>query len=389
VHVLFDVRGAQTDFHPERGIPRYIAGHVAALAEAPQITRLECLIEPGLSVPPAIERAASRLVMTTDVETLAEGPLIFHLGSIFETDWAYDDLVLPPLRRPEVTVATTFYDALPVVNPETFVAWTCEPWYRRWCQYRADVIRLSDVVLAISQFAAAEAIRTLEIPPERMHVIGSGLTPIEPASPDALRVAASQVQAPYVLYSGGTEHPRKNLPTLIAAFSQLPAHVIETHQLVIASRIDDSIRAILTRKAEAAGVAEQLVFTGYVPDDVLWGLYRDCACFVYPSLYEGLGLPIVEAMACGAPVIASSTTGCGDTLGFEDAEFDPTDSGDVARRLERVLTDEAFARALRAHGSRRAAGHAWSGVAERTVAAYSRALGASGSTAAPQATSLR
>ena len=143
---------------------------------------------------------------------------------------------------------------------------------------------------------------------------------------------------------------------------------------MIATRVSDAVRAELAGVARRAGVGDDLVITGYVSDGDLAALYRSCTCMVYPSLYEGFGLPIVEAMSHGAPVVGSATTSCGEILEHPQARFDPTDEAEIAAVLERVLASESLRGELRRYGLARALDFTWEAVAARTVAACRAAL---------------
>ena len=121
------------------------------------------------------------------------------------------------------------------------------------------------------------------------------------------------------------------------------------------------------------------MITGFVSDDELAALYRSCVCMVYPSLHEGFGLPIVEAMSHGAPVVASSTTSCGEIHEHPSGRFDPSDEVDMAAVLERALVSEGLRQELRAYGLARARDFTWEAVAERTLAACRSAVADEGS----------
>jgi len=372
MRVIYDVRGAQTLHHPERGIPRYIGSSFAALARRADMAELHALIDGELAVPARIAEAiaSSRLVTVDELPRALEGAdsVIHHIGSTFELDWTRPQLVPSVLDDPRVTRVATVFDALPVTMPETFVPWTREPWYARLLRYRADVICTADLVLCISDFSAAEAVRALEVDERRVRVVGIGVPP--PVPDDMAPVGLPGLESRFVLYSGGAEHPRKNIDRLVRAFGLLDERLRRTHQLVIASRMRPEVRALLLEEARAIGVQDRVLFTGFIEDAVLARLYARCACFVYPSPYEGFGLPIAEAMSHGAPVIASATTACRDVVGDPRATFDPEDEADIARVLGRVLSDPALAEELAAAGQEWARRYTWGNVAEAVVSAY-------------------
>jgi glycosyltransferase involved in cell wall biosynthesis len=377
MRVIYDVRGAQTPHHPERGIPRYIVSSFAALARHSGVAEVSALVDDGLPVPAGISDATppEHVVALDGLSRVLLGAesVIHHVGSTFELDWTRRQLVPPVLDDPRVIRAVTVFDALPVTMPETFLPWTREPWYARLWRYRADVIRTADLVLCISDFSAAEAVRAFEVDERRVRVVGIGVP--APAPDDGAPIGLPGLEARFVLYSGGAEHPRKNIDRLVKAFGRLADPLRRSHQLVVASRIRPEVRARLLETAAAAGVQDRLLFTGLVEDEVLARLYARCACFVYPSLYEGFGLPIAEAMSNGAPVIASATTACGEVVGDPRATFDPQDEADIARVLERVLREPGLAGELAANGPAAARRYTWEGVADALVAAYGEFAG--------------
>jgi glycosyltransferase involved in cell wall biosynthesis len=160
---------------------------------------------------------------------------------------------------------------------------------------------------------------------------------------------------------------RKNFQGLFRAWSRLPAAVREAWQLVMVCSMDDPTRNHLVHLAREAGIESRLLLTGYVPDPVLRSLYQTADLFVFPSLYEGYGLPVAEALASGARVIGSSTSSVGELLAPE-ARFDPGSDDDIAGAIERALTDDAT-RGLLDEQSRRPLPD-WSTVGARVADAY-------------------
>lgn len=380
LRVIYDVRGAQTPFHPERGLPRYIVNHFRGLAETQQVSSLRALVDPGRPVPDAIAGAVgSQSIIPFDALDAGElngEPLVHHIGSVFEFDWTHRQLLPPALAGPNVLRVVTLFDAVPLVCRQTFLRWSHDPWYGRLCRYRADVVRIADLALCISDFAAQEGMRHFGLDKRRIRVIGAA-APAEAAGASSGVSDGEEVpglQPPFVLYTGGAEHPRKNLFRLIRGFAALPRDLQQRHQLVIASRIEEPVRDLLAATAREAGIEERILFTGYVSNALIRELYRNCACFVYPSLYEGFGFPLVEAMGHGAAVIASNTAASREVVGVPRGLFDGRDESDLASLLSTVLSDEAFAASLRVHGKSRAARFSWAQVAERTVAGYRELL---------------
>ena len=149
----------------------------------------------------------------------------------------------------------------------------------------------------------------------------------------------------------------------------------DAHQLVIACNLAHHLRFTLRIFARRLGIeSRNLLLTGFVSDRDLAALYRSCELFVFPSLYEGAGLPILEAMTCGAPVASSNTSAMPELLGDLDATFDPADPADIARCIREVLETPGKLDALRERSRRRVALYTWERVARRTLEGYERAL---------------
>ena len=148
----------------------------------------------------------------------------------------------------------------------------------------------------------------------------------------------------YVMYTGGIDF-RKNIDGLIEAYAKLSAELRAKFQLAIVCSVHPEERAKISRQAAKCGLRDdELVLTGFVPDDDLVNLYNLCHAFVFPSLYEGFGLPALEAMACGAAVIGSNKSSIPEVIGRQDALFDPSRPADITEALERLLL------ALEGHG---------------------------------------
>ena len=367
VDYVIDLRGIQSEAMPERGIPRYLANLTDALAERADVDTLTGIVDPRRALPalsPAFGRRGGFGSADDEPVGLARPgarPLIHHIGSPFELGLRRQDLEPWWLRERRTVTAVSLFDVIPAVVPETF-----PPWARRLWRARAELVRAADVVLCISRHTADDGIRHLDLDPARVAVVGTGVPPVLGGG-EAVPPTLPAVRAPFVLYTGGSDHPRKNIGALIRAFGLVPATARSGTQLVIATRVSEAVTAELTAEAARAGIADSLVITGYVSDAELAALYRSCTLMAYPSLYEGFGLPIAEAMSHGAPVVASATTSCGEIQGHPAGRFDPTDDADISRVLEGALDSPALREELRAYGLARAADYTWEAVAQRTL----------------------
>jgi glycosyltransferase involved in cell wall biosynthesis len=180
------------------------------------------------------------------------------------------------------------------------------------------------------------------------------------------------VKAPFIL-AVGVLQPRKNLARLVEAFAAIAREV--PHRLVLVGKEGwayDDLQAAIAR----AGLGSRIVFTGYVPDADLPGFYNAADVFVYPSLYEGFGLPPLEAMQCGTPVIAGDTSSLPEVVGDAGILVDPRDSSKIAAALVDLLRDKNARARLRAFGLERAKRFSWEETARQTVAVYREVAGA-------------
>jgi len=174
------------------------------------------------------------------------------------------------------------------------------------------------------------------------------------------------------MYTGGIDH-RKNIEGLIRAFARLETQLRTNHQLAIVCSVQPESRRLLVKLAMEQGLgADELILTGFVPEQDLISLYNLCALFVFPSLHEGFGLPALEAMRCGAPVIAANTSSLPEVVDLSEAVFDPYSDFAIANAMERALADAAFREHLISHGTQQAARFSWNESARRSISAMER-----------------
>ncbi len=287
-------------------------------------------------------------------------PDVVHIGSLFE---GLGENIAGSIDvfEPGPPAALTLYDLIPLARREAyFVSEGFSNWYLR----KLDSLRRATRLLAISRSAKREAIALAGFPEERIAVTYPGLDPFFCPIPVSVGIRDDLngkygVTGPFVLYAGGVD-PRKNIEGMIEGFAALPATIRESHQLVIVCAIRHDDRKRLLMLAEQNGIRQsRIVFTGFAPEVDLRCLYNACAIFVFPSLHEGFGLPILEAMACGAPAIASDSSSMPEVIGRPDALFDPTRPAAIAAKIQQVLDDPGFAQSLRESGAVQAARFNW------------------------------
>ena len=323
---------------------------------------------------PALREAVGRLVRENpdrlDVLVLAN-PLELTPG--------YDI----PGRPAEQSLALTavVYDLIPWVFPDEYLRCSPDPLFARRFFWALERLRGYDLLLAISDATRDDVIRYLNLLPTRVIAIGTaggdhgiegcfhaGTPDDEPL--DRAAVARLGLTRPFVL-SVGASDPRKNLTGLIEAFARLPRPLRDAHQLAIAGALGPGQTEAVARQAERLGLRlpADLAPTGPVDDRTLCALYRRCAAFAFPSKYEGFGLPILEAMACGAAVVAGRNSSQVEAAGTAALLVNAGEPGAIASGLARVLGEPALAQALREAGPAHARRFSWEAVAARTLQA--------------------
>lgn len=318
--------------------------------------------------------ASGEVLREVFLESLA--PDWVHVGNLFQ-GFADDSLESVPTRSDAVPVAVTHHDLIPLVYPDDYIT---SPQARVWYDHRLDSLKRAALVLTNSEFTRTEAIDMLGLRPDRVVCISCAVSghfaPVH-EDPHALqdKLERCGITRPFVMYTGGAD-PRKNVEGLIRAFAMLPETVRRVRQLVLVGKEPADCRDNLLAVARTAGLAsDSLVFSGFVADDVLVSLYNACDLFVFPSFREGFGLPMLEAMACGAPAVASDASSLPEVVGWADALFDSHSDDAMAAAMHKALTDVAFRQQLVDRGVQRAKQFTWGRSAARALDAM-RAVGA-------------
>jgi glycosyltransferase involved in cell wall biosynthesis len=236
--------------------------------------------------------------------------------------------------------------------------------------------RRSDRILTVSEASKRDILQLFNVPPEKVVVVYNAIDERFGVTPSRERVAEVreryQLDHKFVLYVGNIK-PHKNLVRLIEAFSQLRRTRDDLKLLIIGDEI--SKLPALRRAVHSHKLHKHVRFLGYLNDDTLGVLYRLASVFVFPSLYEGFGLPPLEAMASGTPVVTSNVSSLPEVTGDAAILIDPYEVDSIADGMRRVLDDQALAAQLRERGLRRAREFSWTRSVERTLEVYRDAAG--------------
>lgn len=277
------------------------------------------------------------------------------------------------LYRNVVPTVVTVHDIIPILLPRS------QAWLQRllWPRTLRQAVLKSDHIITISEASKRDIVEHFGVPPEKVTV-----TPLA-VDLERFRPASTEVARPCILFVG-TRDMRKNVPLLIRAFARIAGDI--PHQLVIAGR-QALKRGDDRRQAHELGLGGRITWLDFVPDKELPALYAGADLFVWPSVYEGWGLPPMEAMASGVPVIVSNGGALPEVVGSA-GEVVPFTEGDLRRRMQDVAFEEALAarmlavledenkqRTMRAMGLTQVRQFSWRRVAEQTLAVYRTVAG--------------
>ena len=302
-------------------------------------------------------------------------PDIVLVTSLFE-GLSESATVSTELGNANIPVATILYDLIPYLNKEIYLK---EILVKNWYEDKIEDLKKSDLLLSISESSRLEGIDYLNVNPEKVVNISTASNSCfkkEKYSEKSKKETFTKynVNKKYILYTGGVDH-RKNIEALIEAYSLLPSKIKENHQLAIVCHINKSTEILLTHVLMKYKIKkDDVVFTGFVTDDELNLFYNECDLFVFPSWHEGFGLPVLEALNCGAVVIASNCSSLPEVLGFEESFFDPHNTKDMAEKMHDALTNNEYRQRAITHAKEQVKLFSWDKSANSAISAMQKLI---------------
>lgn len=294
----------------------------------------------------------------------------YMLGRI-EADIVHSNsFIVPEFKGSGKRVVVTVYDTSVMSHPE------CHRKFNIMHCVRGitEAVKRADAIIAISEHTKRDIIKYFNAPEDLITVthLAAGPEYHEVRDPAALASVRARYDLPenYVLFVGSLE-PRKNIKTLLKAYSVVPARLRKEFPLVIAGA-KGWLNSDIPSLVEGLGIKESVRFTGYIDGHDISAVYSGASVFAYPSLYEGFGLPILEAMSCGAPVITSNTSSMPEVAGDAARLVDPLNAEELASALEAVLDNEGLRAEMKKKGLVRAASFSWDRCARETLEVYGK-----------------
>ncbi|MCA1641911.1 MAG: glycosyltransferase family 4 protein [Acidobacteria bacterium] len=372
MHIGIDAHAVGTGL---AGNETYVANLVEALAEVDTSNRYTLYV----TKPAAVKRFSGRWPNFEVRRTLPHTPLVripVTLSAELRrrpVDVLHVQFTAPPFAP--CPVVATIHDLAFEHLPATFKR-------RSWMQLRLTVrrtARRAAQIITVSEYSKRDIVETYGVEPRRVTVTHEAAAEhFRPVTDERELRRVRQlygIEGDYILAVGSVQ-PRKNLARLVGAYSDLRRQRAQAKlpRLVVVGKLawlyEETLRAV-----EECGVGDAVTFTGYVPEGDLPALYSGALCFAYPSFFEGFGLPPLEAMRCGAPVLVGDRTSLPEVVGDAGLLVDPFDTAAISAALARVIDDAGLRQQLRERGLARSAQFDWRETARRTLEVYQRATG--------------
>jgi glycosyltransferase involved in cell wall biosynthesis len=362
IRVLLDCRMASWS-----GVGRYTGGLARALAARADVELVQVCA--GGEAPPVEPGFLVRAVTASAHPFRLSGALeLGRIARAVSPDVVHCLHFATPMSQ-QAPLVITLHDLLPLVVPGVMPSLVKRIAYRMWNTRAVDS---ADALIVPSRTTATDVSRYFGAARDKLVVIAEAADDFASGCVGPLTGRLAELTSTPYLLSGGNIKPHKDLPTLFDAFAAIAPLSSSLRLLLTGPDPPGYLQAELA--GSPAGVASRVCFTGQVNDAELRALYAGALAFVFPSRYEGFGLPPLEAMAMGAPVVCSQATSLPDVVGDAALVFPAGDRGALVEALRRVLRDPALRQGLKAAGHKQAERFTWSKTAARTVAVYAKVL---------------
>lgn len=264
----------------------------------------------------------------------------------------------------------TLHDVIPYKMPET----VSSRYLKIFNEHIPKIVEMCDGIITVSNYSKKDIMETFNFPEDKIFVTPLASEDIyRPLNRDLSKEISKEyysISGDFILYVGGFS-PRKNIIGLIESFSKLISIYKKDIKLVIAGKRGKSYDSY-KKRAEELNISNKIIFPGFISVDHLPYIYNAAKLFVYPSFYEGFGLPPIEAMSCGVPVIASNATSVPEVVGDGGLLIDPNDVDNLCYSMFRVLLDDELRERLILSGIVKASELSWQKTAQQTLIAYSK-----------------
>lgn len=407
MRIVIDLQGAQSSGSRNRGIGRYTEALALSICKqsngneihlvlnnafAQTIDPIKALFEPelhsdnihvfdvftptdGLNSCNDVRRKTNEAMREAFIGRLM--PDVVLIISLFEG--LVDDSVTSVKTFNNLPTVVLLHDLIPLIHREIYLK---DSKVENWYFNKLDHLKRADLLLTNSQSTAQEAIDCLSFDIKDVVNISTGsnsqFRPIKLTEDDNINLANKySISKSFVMYTGGIDH-RKNIEGLIRSYAALPYNILKQHQLVIVCSVNDVDRERLAQLASENGLSRaDYIMTGFVTDEDLVRLYNACKLFIFPSWHEGFGLPALEAMQCGRPVIAANTSSLPEVIGNPEALFDPWDDAAITAKILDVLTSPSLRKRLIKHGLKQSKNFNWHDIAKRAIESIEDRFGGS------------
>jgi glycosyltransferase involved in cell wall biosynthesis len=302
---------------------------------------------------------------------------IIHLSFVYDGYWSCCPLPDRTLLSPSQILSATVYDVIPLIFPDHYLE---NEDYKKFYLYKSNWLQHADLLLAISETTRQDLIRLLGCQENKVAVIPPYIDKniffphLATNGEIQERLHKYNLTGSFILYVGGDDF-RKNIEGLIKSYAQLPEKIREFRQLAIVCYLPLYRKKELLALARHHGLkSNELILTGFVPEQDLPWLYSLCELFVFPSFYEGLGLPVLEAMACGAPVLVSDNSSLRELIDFQEARLNPNNQQNMTFTLNYALERSDFRKKLADFGKIKVKELTSRSVGESIIASFDQAI---------------